>query len=470
MAAKISSKVVLAIAVVSSILLTGLSASATGASAETTSSQTQPAQFLPSAVFVAPTPTITGNLSVGSTLTANVGTWSPTPTTLTFQWKRNGTPIANLATGSTYKLNAYDRGCTITVTVSGVKSGYTTLSMTSSATATISLGLLAAPLPTITGTTAVGQTLSVNLGAWNPAADSYTYQWKRNGIAIANNATGSTYRLNAFDRGTAISVTVTGNKNGYAALSKTSAATRAIAYGTITAPNPTFSGDLRVGSTLTAWMGIWSITPDFRTFVWYRNGEPIPYATGPTYDLTVDDAGAAISVAITGGKSGYTQITRLSAQRSEWQTTMLSFTVSAWSLFQNCFSVGDSYRPIQQGDIWGDGQGVRIYSSGFGDFMAVECGMQLQGKPTAWNVTFNSSWKGDAGSAFLYVANDPQSNASSWNANMWFPFRDMYVYGENITTPTSYASYGGAVYFTIMSEDWASLYMKSVTVTYITIL
>ena len=332
------------------------------------------------------------------------------------------------------------------------------------------VGLLAAPLPTITGTTAVGQTLSVNLGAWNPAADSYTYQWKRNGIAIANSATGSTYKLNAFDRGTVISVTVTGTKNGYAALIKTSAATRMISYGTFTAPLPTFTGDFRVGSTLTAWMGTWSVSPDYRSFVWYRNGQPIPNATGPTYTLTVNDAGAAISVAITGGKSGYTQITRLSAQRSEWQTATLSFTVSAWSLFQNCSSVGDSFAPIEQGDIWGDSQGVWLYSSGFGDFMGVRCGLQLQGKPTAWNVTFNSTWKGDAGAAFLYVATDAASSAASWNADMWFPFRDMSPYGENILTPTSYTSYRGSVYFTIMSEDWASLYMKSVTVTYATIL
>ena len=470
MAARNPSKFVLALAVLCSILLTGLSTTATAASAEPTSSQMQPSQLLPAAVFTAPTPTITGNLSVGSTLTANVGTWSPSPSAFTYQWKRNGVPIANLATASTYRLNAYDFGCTITVTVTGAKTGYTTTSATSAATAKISLGLLVAPLPTITGTTAVGQTLSVNLGAWNPAADSYTYQWKRNGTAIANSATGSTYRLNAFDRGTVISVTVTGKKNGYTSLSKTSAATRSISYGTITAPNPTFTGDIRVGSTLTAWMGTWSISPDYRSFVWYRNGQPIPYATEPTYNLTADDAGAGISVSITGGKSGYTQITRFSAERSEWQSATRSFTVSAWSLFQNCLSVGDSYRPIQQGDIWGSGQGVRLYSSGFGDFMGIRCGLQLEGKPTAWNVTFNSSWKGDAGSAFLYVASDGSSSAGSWNAEMWFPFRDMYVYGENITTPTSYTSYGGAVYFTIMSEDWASLYMNSVTVTYTTIL
>lgn len=84
----------------------------------------------------APTPKITGTAKVGKTLTASVGTWSPKPTTVTYQWQRNGTAISK-ATKSTYKLTSSDAGKQITVTVQAKKSGYTTTSKTSAKTAKI---------------------------------------------------------------------------------------------------------------------------------------------------------------------------------------------------------------------------------------------------------------------------------------------------------------------------------------------
>ncbi len=59
-------------------------------------------------------PTITGSRVVGGTLTANPGTWSPTPATFTYQWERaddlNGTNRAPItgATGGTYTLDPLD--------------------------------------------------------------------------------------------------------------------------------------------------------------------------------------------------------------------------------------------------------------------------------------------------------------------------------------------------------------------------
>ena len=47
---------------------------------------------------VAGAPTIKGKAKVGKTLTALPGTWGPAPVTFTYQWLRNGKPIAG-ATG-----------------------------------------------------------------------------------------------------------------------------------------------------------------------------------------------------------------------------------------------------------------------------------------------------------------------------------------------------------------------------------
>ena len=78
------------------------------------------------------TPTITGTAKVGQTLTAVPGTWSPAPVALSYQWKRGGTAISG-ATSATYKTVSADAGKAITVTVTGTKAGYTTLSKTSAA-------------------------------------------------------------------------------------------------------------------------------------------------------------------------------------------------------------------------------------------------------------------------------------------------------------------------------------------------
>jgi hypothetical protein len=75
------------------------------------------------------TPSISGILKVGNSLTVNVGTWESGATT-SQQWLRNGSPIT-LATGTTYTLQKSDKGKSISVTVTATKTGYTTVTATS---------------------------------------------------------------------------------------------------------------------------------------------------------------------------------------------------------------------------------------------------------------------------------------------------------------------------------------------------
>ncbi len=58
-------------------------------------------------------PTVTGGLTVGGTLTANPGTWTPTPSSYNYYWPRMddalGTNLVEIgATGSTYTLSSSD--------------------------------------------------------------------------------------------------------------------------------------------------------------------------------------------------------------------------------------------------------------------------------------------------------------------------------------------------------------------------
>ncbi|MGK3649383.1 carboxypeptidase regulatory-like domain-containing protein [Pseudarthrobacter enclensis] len=264
--------------------------------------------------LTAPVPTVTGTAKVGSTLTANPGTWGPAPVTLAYQWYRSGTAISG-ATAATYPLAAADLGKTMTVRVTGTKAGYTTSAKTSAATAAVAAGTLTAPVPTVTGTAKVGSTLTANPGTWGPAPVTLAYQWFRSGTAISG-ATAAKYQLAAADLGKTMTVRVTGTKAGYTTSAKTSAVTAAVAAGTLSGPTPTITGTKAVGSTLTANPGTWGPAPVTLAYQWYRGSTAITGATGQTYKLVAADKGTAIKVRVTGTKSGYTTLARYSAATS----------------------------------------------------------------------------------------------------------------------------------------------------------
>ncbi|WP_200912967.1 hypothetical protein [Arthrobacter sp. Leaf69] len=83
-----------------------------------TRSATTPAITVGKALITLKTaPRITGATSLGSTLTANVGTYAPAPSAYAYQWYRNGAAITG-ARYRTYRLAAADNGRSITVRVS----------------------------------------------------------------------------------------------------------------------------------------------------------------------------------------------------------------------------------------------------------------------------------------------------------------------------------------------------------------
>jgi hypothetical protein len=265
-------------------------------------------------IFVlTPTPTITGTVTVGNTLTAVPGTWD-SGTTFAYVWKRAGANITG-ATASTYALVAADYNTAITVAVTGSKTNYTASSQTSSATAAVAAGAQTlSPTPTISGTTSFGQTLTAAPGTWD-SGSTLSYQWNRAGSAITS-ATSATYTLVAADVGTAITVTVSSTKTGYTTTSKTSAATASIATIAMTlTPTPTITGTATVGQTLTAVAGTWDAGMTL-TYSWLRAGVAISLATASTYVLAAADMANQISVIVTGSKSGYTTTDKTSANTS----------------------------------------------------------------------------------------------------------------------------------------------------------
>lgn len=77
-------------------------------------------------------------------------------------------------------------------------------------------------------------------------------------------------------------------------------------------PVPIISGATTVGSRLLVETGTWSPDALHFDYQWQRTGKPIPGATKAAYRLTKADKGKAISVKVTGSKTGYVSAAKTS--------------------------------------------------------------------------------------------------------------------------------------------------------------
>jgi lysophospholipase L1-like esterase len=276
-------------------------------SASRTSDQT--AAVTGGSLTATPTPTIAGTPGLGQTLSVATGAWDA-GTTLSIQWRRGGTAIAG-ATGGTYVIKEADVGAALTVTVTGSKTGFTTVQRTSTPTGVVPPGALSTAAPTIGGTPQMGQVLTADPRVWGPAPVALAYQWLRDGTAIAS-ATTSSYAMVPADVGTHLSVRVTGTKDHYAAATRTSDATAGVTLGTqVLTPTPTISGEPSVGGQLEVVPGSWA-TGATLAYQWLRGGAAISGATSATYVITAVDAGTQLSVRVTGSQAGYAPVSRTS--------------------------------------------------------------------------------------------------------------------------------------------------------------
>jgi uncharacterized protein YjiK len=175
----------------------------------------------------------------------------------------------------------------------------------------------AAPVPTITGSAKVGATLAAHAGSWAPVDGgiALAYRWSADGVAIKG-ATGSTLVVTPALARHRITVTVIGSQSGYAATAKTSAATAAVALGTLSAQAPTVTGKAKVGKRLVAHAGVWSPVGVTLTYRWYAHGKAIKGASQSTLKLTGKLVkrlkGRKITVQVTGTAPGYAALVETS--------------------------------------------------------------------------------------------------------------------------------------------------------------
>jgi hypothetical protein len=167
------------------------------------------------------TPAITGLIKALETVRVAPGTWDD-GVALTYQWAIDGQSV-DAATADTFKLPRESVGKTVTVSVTGTKLGYVTETFASSGSTIAALTFVKAPVPSIKGTAVVGKKLTAYIGTWDDGT-TISYQWKRNGVAIAG-ATRGTYVLVKADKGKLITISITGNQPFFAPTTKTSKAT-----------------------------------------------------------------------------------------------------------------------------------------------------------------------------------------------------------------------------------------------------
>ncbi len=157
-------------------------------------------------------PTIGGTAKVGSTLIANEGAWTNTPTSFTYQWQRcasDGRSCGDItsATSKTYSPATGDVGHALRVVVTAVNAEGRTAA-TSGATDPVDSanGPANSVRPAVTGTAVVGGSLRVSNGSWSPAPTSVSRQWQRcgqdgTGCLNIDGATGQTYGVRSDDAG-----------------------------------------------------------------------------------------------------------------------------------------------------------------------------------------------------------------------------------------------------------------------------
>ncbi|MEA5119321.1 MAG: hypothetical protein VB036_17125, partial [Propionicimonas sp.] len=269
----------------------------------------------PEPVLTAATPTVSGKAQVGQKLTAVAGSWGPAPVSLAYQWLRNGKEITT-ATASSYVLTAADLGARIAVEVTGSKAGYPSVTKASATTAAVTAA--AAPVakvkPSISGTPAVGKTLTAKPGSWSLAGLTFSYQWLRDGKAISG-ATKPGYTVVSADVRAKLAVRVSAVRAGYATGTATSATV--VAGKALTAtPTPKVSGTAKVGKTLKLKAGSWKPSKVTLAYQWLRDGAAIKGATKASYKLVRADAGHQVSVRVTGSKSGYASVAKVSKAKA----------------------------------------------------------------------------------------------------------------------------------------------------------
>lgn len=274
-----------------------------GGTTERESAPTQPVADPP--VLQAPTtPSISGTVRRGSTLTASTGTWQ-NATDYAYAWQRQDaagwTPIAG-ADQATYVPGAADVGRALRVVVTASNPNGTA-SAASAATAAVA----DAPVPTavkapvVTGTLYVGEALAVDQEWADATSLAYRWQVRAPGGDWTDAGSAATYVLQAQDADADVRVRVTAT-NAEGDTVAVSAARGPVDADPVNLTPPAITGTAQVGKALTASDGTWKRATKY-AYAWERGSgavwTPIAGADKSIYTPVAADTGRQLRVVVT---------------------------------------------------------------------------------------------------------------------------------------------------------------------------
>lgn len=177
----------------------------------------------------------------------------------------------------------------------------------------------------ITGTPAVGETLTAVAPSYFQEGVTAGYQWQVDGTSIWG-ATDQTFEVPASAAGKVVRVVVSGAKSGYLPSKETGAVEVALQAAPVATTAPAVSGTPRVGSTLTATPGTWPVA-GASTFTWKVRGAVV--GTGTSYVVKPADAGKRVSVTETRTAEGYEPGRATSRSTAEVEPATVALAVDA---------------------------------------------------------------------------------------------------------------------------------------------
>lgn len=154
-------------------------------------------------------------------------------------------------------------------------------------------------VPNISGTAAVGATLTATTGNWTGEPDTYAYQWKSGATNVGGNSPA--YVVAPGDAGASITCVVTATNIGGSTAAPPSNAIAIPAAATVAPTNtvpPAITGTPAVGQLLTCGTGTWAQSPTSFSYDWQSEGISIGVTTS-TWTVTAGEAGNMIRCMVT---------------------------------------------------------------------------------------------------------------------------------------------------------------------------
>jgi hypothetical protein len=263
-------------------------------------------------------PVVSGTPVQGQTLTTDNGTWTNSPSSFVYDWKRCDSAGSNCssigATQQNYQLVAADVNHTIESCVTAHNSAGDSAAACSTTTAEVQPPPppVNQTLPALSGTAAQGRVLQTDDGQWMNSPSSFTYQWQRcdsagNNCADIGGATTNAYTLTPGDVGVKVRAVVTAH-NASATTTSANSAPSGVVVGPPAAPSsgPSITGTAQDGQELTAVRGVWPGDADNSySYQWIRCDAggaacaDIAGAGGQTYTAGAGDVGFTLRVRVT---------------------------------------------------------------------------------------------------------------------------------------------------------------------------